>query len=87
MSPLHVACLKGHIGVVRALLSAGAMVDQHDASPLCVACQEGHTEVLDFSLYGHKEVLDFSLYGHTEARWSTPCYPGGPRSTCRPPMG
>ena len=49
-SPLFVASAMGHLEVVRALLSAGALVDldttDFSSSPLYVASRGGHVEVV-----------------------------------------
>ena len=48
--PLHCASCSGHVEAVRALLSAGASVDLVRAcdgtSPLFIACQAGHQDVI-----------------------------------------
>ena len=51
VSPLHVACQRGPMEVVRALLSGGAgvkvsMQTEDGVSPLHTACQQGHIGVV-----------------------------------------
>ena len=46
VTPLLIACSKGHSEVVTALLAANASVDQpsnNGVTPLFIACQNGHT--------------------------------------------
>ena len=46
-TPLHLACEKGKVDVVRLLLDKGAAVDRADkdgATPLWIACQKGHVD-------------------------------------------
>ena len=47
--PLHTACRKGHLEIVKLLLQAGAGVDVGDgaynSTPLLLACEGGHKEV------------------------------------------
>ena len=100
MSPLHEACYGGRTEVVHALLSAGAKVDlqtQDGSSPLHAACTNGHTEVVRALLSAGSKVDLLAKVGlmalppctwhasRATRRWYVPCYPGGPRSTCRLP--
>ena len=47
--PLHTACRKGHLEIVKLLLQAGAGVDvgdgKYNSTPLLSACEEGQKEV------------------------------------------
>ena len=48
-TPLHVACWKGHLDAVRALLLVKADVEARDKdgwTPLHYACHEGHIEIV-----------------------------------------
>ena len=50
--PLHTACRKGNVSIVKMLIEAGADVDRcsavFDCTPLHYACEEGHKEVVDY---------------------------------------
>ena len=48
-TPLYIAAQQGHLDAVRALVDAGASVDQavdDGATPLCIAAEDGHLEVV-----------------------------------------
>ena len=50
--PLHTACRKGNVSIVKMLIEAGADVDKCncmlDYTPLHHACSGGHKEVVDY---------------------------------------
>ena len=48
MTPLLIACSKGHVDAARLLLDKGAEVDraaEDGQTPLFIACQKGHVDV------------------------------------------
>ena len=51
MTPLSIACARGHVEVAKFLVANGATVDQADTdgvTPLAFACNKGHVEVAKF---------------------------------------
>ncbi|XP_071153125.1 uncharacterized protein [Mytilus edulis] len=81
VSPLLVACQKGHTEVVHMLINNKAEINKcmdDGASPLCFACQEGHTEVVQMLINNMADInkcrhndgvspLIFACHkGHTE---------------------
>ena len=53
VTPLHLACEKGHAAVVRLLVEKGADVDKarnDGRTPFYMACQEGHLDVVQLLL-------------------------------------
>ena len=61
-TPLHLACQKGKVDVVRLLLDKGAAVDRADkdgATPLWIACCKGHVDVV-------RLLLDKGAVVHTQ---------------------
>ena len=50
--PLHIACVKGYVSIVKMLIEAGADVDRRSGvfnyTPLHNACVGGHKEVMDY---------------------------------------
>ncbi|XP_078601067.1 uncharacterized protein LOC144876061 [Branchiostoma floridae x Branchiostoma japonicum] len=60
MPALHIACLSGHVDIVRLLLRKGAFVANRDRdalSPLHRAAAKGHTEIVDL-LVQHGATVD-----------------------------
>jgi ankyrin repeat protein len=65
-TPLHVACLKGHLGIVRLLLASGAdltVTSVNSKTPLHLACEQGHTDVVQELLDKGANVSVTSAYG------------------------
>eukprot|EP00731_Ephydatia_muelleri_P032474 Em0024g18a len=57
--PLYIACSNGHFDIVKALVGAGANVNQTskmNATPLYVACEKGHLDVVQTLLEGGADV-------------------------------
>ncbi len=52
LPPLHKACFKGYLEVVKTLATHGARTDKvggiDKMSPLCYACEGGHKDVVKF---------------------------------------
>ncbi len=53
---MHISCVRGNLGVVQALLMAGADIDAKDV--------DGNTPTHFVSEYGHRECLRFMLTRH-----------------------
>ena len=56
-TPLHHACWRGHLDVVRCLLTTGHAIlevtDDDGMTPLHYACREGHVDVIRYLLTYH----------------------------------
>jgi hypothetical protein len=71
-SPIHVACAKGHVGVVRAYLEHGVTPDDmddisdgHDMGPLHFACQNGRLGVARLLMDAGCTLNTEDTYGQT----------------------
>lgn len=60
LSPLHIACMRGHHGTVFHLLKNGAIIndacDNDGKSPLYLACEFGHLSVVKLLLRSKADV-------------------------------
>lgn len=60
LSPLHIACIRGHHATVFHLIGKGANInaacDNDDKSPLYLACEYGHLNVVELLLRSKADV-------------------------------
>lgn len=67
LSPLHIACSKGHYDTVRQLINKGAVInacDKDGESSLYLACEYGHVNVVELLL---SDGADVNLCDHDGA--------------------
>ena len=66
-TPLHVACQFGHLSTAKVLLEHGgsvAAVNKHLKSPLYLAAQLGHQDILAWTLEHHHHQFDINMQTH-----------------------
>lgn len=58
LSPLHIACVRGHYDTVRQLINTADInaCDNDGKSSLYLACEYGHVNVVELLLSGHADV-------------------------------
>ncbi|MCK4935754.1 MAG: ankyrin repeat domain-containing protein [Elusimicrobiales bacterium] len=82
-TPLHIACFKGHLEIVKLLLENGAAInakDEKNPTPLHVASIQGHTKIAKLLIENKADMGDKASYNLTHLKSTCEKNKAGPEN-------